>query len=216
MIKCALFDLDGTLTDSSEGIFNSFCYALSHYGITRPDEMTLNRVVGPPLHYSFRTIFGFSDEKADEAVALYREYYGEKGIFESVLYPGVDAALAELKKAGMKTALATSKPAMFARRVLCHFDIDKYFDAYFTAALKGALDEKNSIIESAVRSFTEFSLVDFAMIGDRSYDMAGAKHNGITAIGVTYGFGNAEELTNSGADHLVDSASELPALLLGI
>ena len=126
--KYIIFDLDGTLTDSAPGITNSVAYALKHWNIEIEDKSTLNCFVGPPLVWSFMTYFGFSEEQALLAVEEYRVYYRDRGIFENIVYPGVPEMLEEVRARDKKVILATSKPEHFAKQILDHFDLAKYFD----------------------------------------------------------------------------------------
>ena len=140
------FDLDGTLTDPFEGITNSVVYSLNSYGIEVVDKSELKRFIGPPLFQSFEKYYGFSKEKAIEAVDRYREYFRDKGMFENALYDGTVKLLKKLKKNGKKIILATSKPEAFALRILEHFDILKYFDVVVGSTMDGSLINKGDII----------------------------------------------------------------------
>lgn len=209
-----LFDLDGTLTDPGVGIVNSVLYALRRYGI-EGDPQFLRRFVGPPLINSFMEFYGFTEEQAREAVEYYREYYRVRGIFENRLYPGIPELLAALTERGKKLALATSKPTVFARQVLAHFQIDCYFaeELIVGSYLDGRRTEKAEVI-AAVLALLPPEREKVVMIGDRKYDVAGARANGIAAIGVTYGYGDQAELEEAKPAALVHSVPELGQFLL--
>lgn len=207
------FDLDGTLTDPREGITNSVAYALDFYGIhAEPD--TLIPFIGPPLHESFMEFYGFDREQAMEAVAKYREYFADRGIWENALYPGAAELLEELKKQGKKIALATSKPEVFARQILEHFGISGYFDAVCGSCLDGSRTRKDEVIHTAHMRLEQAAgapvpLGESVMIGDRLHDIVGARHVGMDSIGLTFGYGGVRELQEAGATHLAGSFAEL-------
>ena len=210
-----LFDLDGTLTDSAPGITASVKYALKKSGEPVPDYTVLCKFIGPPLLYGFMSFCGMSEERAEKAVEYYREYYGVKGIFEGELYPGVKELLAKLCAAGKKIILATSKPEVFAVKILEHFCISDYF--YFTAGatLDKTRTEKADVIAYALKSAGVTDRRKAVMVGDRFHDIDGAKANGIRSAGVLYGFGNRTELENAGADFIAGDTNKLYRILLG-
>ena len=210
-----LFDLDGTLTDSAPGITASVKYALKKSGEPVPDYSVLCKFIGPPLLHGFMSFCGMSEERAEKAVEYYREYYGVKGIFESELYPGVKELLAKLCAAGKKIILATSKPEVFAVKILEHFCISDYF--YFTAGatLDKTRTEKADVIAYALKSAGVTDRRKAVMVGDRFHDIEGAKANGIRSVGVLYGFGNRTELENAGADFIAGDTNKLCRILLG-
>lgn len=209
MYNYILFDLDGTLTDPKEGITNSVAYALRAYGIDEnPDKLT--PFIGPPLHESFMVYYGFDEGKAMEAVEVYREYFADKGIFENKLYPETKDFLRVLQKAGKKIALATSKPEIFARRILEHFEIDSYFDVIVGSNMDGSRTKKAEVIDEVFKRFEieEGGAIEKSkavMIGDRLHDIVGAQENSIDSIGVTFGYGGYEELKKAGATYIADS-----------
>ena len=213
--KYILFDLDGTLTDSAPGITASVKYALEKSGEPVPDYLVLCKFIGPPLLYGFMNFCGMSEERAEKAVEYYREYYGVKGIFESELYPGVKELLAKLCAAGKKIILATSKPEVFAVKILEHFRLSDYF--YFTAGatLDKTRTEKADVIAYALKSAGVTDRRKAVMVGDRFHDIDGAKANGIRSTGVLYGFGSRKELENAGADFISMDTNELYRILLG-
>lgn len=213
--KIILFDLDGTLTDSGEGIINSLKYTLTAYGINDYDEKTLNKFIGPPLIESLMEIFGFDELKAREAVEKYREYFREIGILENRLYNGIELLLKSLVTDERKIILATSKAEVFAVRILEHFNISHYFWVVAGSELDGTRIKKSEVIRFALDKAGIVELSSVIMIGDRKHDILGAKEIGIDSIGVLYGYGNYEELENAGASMIVETVEELRKALLG-
>ena len=213
MYDYILFDLDGTLTDPGEGITNSVAYALSKYGIEVEDKKSLNVFIGPPLHESFQKYYKFSTLLSFDAVTKYREYYRDRGIFENRLYDGIAHMLKTLKKSGKTVIMATSKPTVFARRIAEHYGIMEYFDVLVGSELDGKRVDKAEVIEEALRQagFPERS--ECIMVGDRLHDIIGAKKNSLTSIGVLYGYGSREELSEAGADLMVETVDELLEVL---
>ena len=207
-----LFDLDGTLTDPQEGIINSIQYALNRYGVKRENHELLY-FIGPPLHKSFQEIFE-TEEKAFEAVAVYREYYSVKGIFENYLYNGIPALLEDLTKNNKQLFVATSKPTIFAEQILHHFNIHHYFKAIIGSNLDGTRTEKKEIIQEIINQLPGINLSKLIMIGDRKFDMIGAKHFGIDTLAVTYGYGSTEELKHEKPTYIVNEVSDIKQLLL--
>ncbi len=208
-----LFDLDGTLTDPGEGITNSVAYALNKYGIVNTDRTELYPFIGPPLYASFMKYYGFSEEEAIKAVDYYREYYTDKGIFENRLYDGIADCLKRLTEAGKKLLVATSKPEIFAKKILAHFDIEQYFTIVVGATLDGHLIEKSDIISYAFKN-SGLSKDNAMMVGDRSFDILGAKEQGVTSAGVLWGYGDREELETSGADIIFERVEDIEKILL--
>ena len=208
------FDLDGTLVDSGEGVRNSVVYALNKFGIEVENKDSLSCFIGPPLTVSFKTFYGFDDEKADTGVAFYREYYKEKGIFEGYVYEGIEECLKRLKDAGKKIMVATSKPEVFAKMVLEKFGIAKYFD--FIAG--ATIDEKtrSNKIEIMQYAFDSCGVLpkDVIMVGDRLFDIEGAKHFGMECIAVLYGYGSREEFEQYGAEYIVSTPSDVADIIL--
>ncbi len=214
MIKNIMFDLDGTLTDSAPGITNCVEYALGKFGIEISDKNGLKKFIGPPLLYSFKTFFGFTEEDAKRATEYYRERFSTIGLFENELYSGIADMLKRLCEGGRKLFIATGKPEEFTVRILEHFGIAKYFSFVCGNTLSGARPEKRDVIEYIMANYPEISGEDTVMVGDRCYDVEGAKLAGIPCIGVCYGFGTREELNNAGASCIVDTVQELEELLL--
>lgn len=210
-----LFDLDGTLTDPGTGITNSVAYALEHYGIHVEDRKTLHPFIGPPLRDSFEKYYGFSIEKAEEAVWKYREYFSTKGLFENEVYEGIAPMLQMLKDAGKTLIVATSKPTVYSIQILEHFGLAGYFDDVQGSCLDGTRDAKDEVIAYALVQNHVTDLDGAVMVGDRCYDIAGAKKCGLVSIGVLYGYGDRPEMESAGADHIVNNVAELAKLLLG-
>lgn len=193
------FDLDGTLTDPKPGITRSLQYALEKLGRPVPAQDELTWCIGPPLRTSLVTLLG-GEAEADRGVALYRERFGDVGLFENSLYPGIEATLAALKPRA-RLFVATSKAHVYADRIIDHFGLRPYFDHVFGAELDGTRAHKGDLLAWALER-TGTDPARAAMIGDRSHDIVGAKANGIDGIGVLYGYGSREELLEAGAMHL--------------
>lgn len=210
--KYILFDLDGTLTDPKEGITKSFQYALKHFGIDE-DLVNLEKFIGPPLHDSFRDDYNFDDEKVEEAVTKFREYFAETGIFENKIFPNVKEILEYLHESGKVLLLATSKPTVFAERILKHFEIDQYFKHVGGSNLDGSRSEKNEVINHVLETCNISSMDDVIMIGDRKYDVLGAQKIGVDSIGVLYGYGSLEELKEANPNYIIENIEELKNIL---
>ena len=207
-----LFDLDGTLTDPGEGITRSVAYALSFFGIEVKDRTALYPFIGPPLVDSFSTFYGFSPEQARQAVERYREYFSRQGIFENELYPGIKERLEDLKRHGVRILLASSKPELYARKILEHFQLLPFFDFVAAATMDDTRSKKTDVVRYALESCG--SSPDRAvMIGDRHHDIEGAKDNALESIGVLWGYGSREELSAAGATLLAESVPQLASLL---
>ena len=194
------FDLDGTLTDPKPGITRSIQYALRKLDREVPSEDELTWCIGPPLRASFATLLG-DDSLADRGVALYRERFADIGLYENAVYPDIEQVLTELARPGRRLFVATSKPAIYARRIVEHFGLARHFETVFGSELDGVRVHKTDLLAYAI----EIAGTDPAksiMIGDRSHDVVGAKHNGMSAIGVSYGYGSREELIEAGASHV--------------
>ncbi len=204
-----LFDLDGTLTDSGEGIMNSIRHALHKFGITEYEETTLRKFIGPPLAECFQKYFNLSSEEAKAGIDYYREYYTDGGMFENEVYHGVKELLEGLKAKGKTLIVATSKPELFAEQILEHFDLAKYFDCIAGASMDETRVHKDEVIAYAMQKYKEIDHKKSVMIGDRSHDIMGGKANGMDTIGVLYGFGNREELEEAGADIIVETPEEI-------
>jgi phosphoglycolate phosphatase len=209
-----LFDLDGTLTDPKEGITKSVHFALEKLGVVNIDTNSLVKFIGPPLKESFIKYFSFSEENAERAIDIYREYFSVKGLFENEIYPGVDSILKKLNERGLTIVIATSKPTIYAKKICDHFGILQYFTAIEGSEMDGRRSGKRELIEYIMMKYT-INRDETLMIGDREHDIVGAKGNSIKSIGVGYGYGSEEELTDAGADYFVPSIRDLSRLLMG-
>ena len=212
-----LFDLDGTLSDSGPGVTRSAQYALEKFGIKVDDPDELKFFLGPPLKDSFMNFYGFSEEDALKAIEIYRERYRPIGIYENSLFPGVKHMLKTLKRHGAKLAVASSKPEDMVHTVLKTYGVEKYFDVIVGAIESEGLVEKNDVIDKALRLLFNGGEIDYdntVMIGDRKFDINGAKAYGLTSVGLVHDVTFLEELKEAGADYIVFSAKELEDLLL--
>lgn len=213
MIEYLFFDLDGTVTDSMPGITNSVAYALRHFGIEEEQEKLIP-FVGPPLRDSFMEYYGFSKEQAEEGVQKYREYYAQKGIFENRVYDGIPGMLADCQAAGKKNILATSKPQCYAEQILEYFDLTRYFHDVQGSSMDGSKVTKADVVRCALEANGIVESERAVMIGDRKYDILGARECGLSGIGVLFGYGGREELEQAKADRIVENVKELRELLL--
>lgn len=209
-----LFDLDGTLTDSSEGITKGILYSLSKFGIKEEDFSKLHKFIGPPLKDSYRKYYGFNEEEIKKAMVYYREYYHDKGIFENRLYKGMEDVLIVLKQAGKKLVVATSKPEDYAKRIIEHFGLSDYFEYVAGSRMDGSCSKKSEVIEYALESCGMEEKRNVLMIGDRKYDIYGAASVGIKSMGVLYGFGSRQELVEAGADYIAEKVADVSRLIL--
>ena len=207
MTGVVFFDLDGTLTDPKAGIVGSIRFALDRLGLECPEEDDLTWCIGPPLLDSFSKLVG--ETLAPEALRHYRERFDERGWRENEPYEGIVAALDELVSMRFTLYVATSKPRVFADRIIKHFRLDPYFSEVFGAELDGRLSDKADLLRFALSRVKPTTLP--IMVGDRMHDVVGAKRNGMRAIGVTYGYGSRQELEQAGADAFADSPSQIIA-----
>lgn len=207
------FDLDGTLTDSRPGIVRSIQHALQLLDQPVPTDEDLLWCIGPPLRESFTVLLG-GEERADQAVALYRERFSEVGLFENRIYAGIEGALSELRAAGMNLHVVTSKPLVYAERIVAHFGLGGFFGQVFGAELSGERSDKTELIAHAlhVLNMSGTAAIDVVMVGDRSHDMLGALNNGVRGIGVLYGYGSRMELQAAGAEAVIEVPGELGGL----
>ena len=205
----ALFDLDGTLTESAPGILNSVRYALRKFGIEEKDDKKLKRFIGPPLVDGFSEICGFSHDDAVLATKYYREYYGDQGLFENILYEGVEDMLQRLRGVGVTLMVATSKPERFCNLILEHFGILEHFSFVAAALMSEQRAKKDEVIKYLLDScrFEDRSRV--VMVGDRCYDILGAAKFSLDSIGVTYGYGSEEELKTAGATYIAETTGDV-------
>jgi phosphoglycolate phosphatase len=194
------FDLDGTLTDPKSGITRSIQYALGRLDHAVPPEDELTWCIGPPLRASLKKLLG-ADELADKAVSLYRERFADIGLFENEVYPGIEDTLAVLACSGRRLFVATSKPGVYAERIIDHFKLRSYFERVFGSELDGRRSDKTDLLAYALLT-ARVDPRQAIMIGDRSHDMIGARNNGMTAVGVLYGYGSKQELIDAGAHHV--------------
>jgi len=214
--RAVLFDLDGTLTDPKLGITRSIQYALRRRGIAPPDADELETFIGPPLEQSFRQRFGFDAIVARRAVEDYREYFSSQGLYENEVYDGIPALLRDLKESGRQVCLATSKPMVFAERILEHFDLAKHFNLVVGSQLDGTHVEKSEIVATALAGVASVLPESVVMVGDRMHDVHGARANGVATIAVTYGYGTREELHAAEPISIAESVPELRSLLFGV
>ena len=213
-LRYLLSDLDGTLNDSAQGIHRCVQYALEKCGTPEPDAEKLRPFIGPPLLDSFRRYYGFSDEQAAQAVGWFREYFETTGLFENTVYPGVPEMLAALTAAGKRLVLATSKPEVFARRILEHFSLASYFTYIAGANMDETRTRKADVVAYALESAGVADASRAVMVGDREYDVLGAREAGLSTVGVLYGYGSRAELEQAGAIAIASSVEQLQAVLL--
>jgi phosphoglycolate phosphatase len=207
-----LFDLDGTLTDPYEGIANSIKYALNKFNIVEHNDHKLKSFIGPPLEQSFMEYYHFNKNEAKKAIEFYREYYAVKGIYENKLYHGIEVVLKTLNNKNINCIVATSKLEEYAVNVLQHFNIDLYFNYVVGSNLEGTLTEKEEIIKYIIEKY-KLEKEKTIMVGDRKYDIIGAKNNGIDSIGVLYGYGTKKELEEAKPTCLCNDINWLLELL---
>ena len=208
-----LFDLDGTLTDPKLGITRCIQYALSELGYQPPDANELHWCIGPPLKSSFSQLLQTSDDTLlEKAILLYRSRFSTIGLFENSLYPQIPETLKTIRAAGYQTFVATSKPQIYATRIIEYFDLAPLFDGVYGSELDGNRSVKGDLI-SYILERESLLTSTVVMVGDRLHDIIGAKKDNIASIGVTYGYGSREELETHKADLIADSPKEIPKLL---
>ena len=207
-----LFDLDGTIMDSGPGIMKSVQYALDHFGYPNEPEEKLRKFVGPSLMDSFTNFYGMNPQDAERAVALYREVYPTDGIFDATPYAGIEDVFRAIQASERKLVLVTSKPHIFAERILEHFGFAPYF-CYQTGPELGDHDSRKARLINRAVGALKLDKADCVMIGDRMFDIEGAVEAGVDSIGVTYGFGDRAELVNAGAMYIVDSPKEILSVI---
>ena len=206
MKKAILFDLDGTLTDSGEGIMNCARLALEHYGLPIPSEAELRTFVGPPLHESF-VRFGVPEEEADNAIKIYRSRYIPIGKFENHPYDGIHHVLEQLKELGHTLYVATSKPETMSVEILEHFGMAKYFDIIAGASFDRSRSSKEDVIAYLLEQCGDYE--EKIMVGDTAFDVIGAKAHGIPTVGVSWGYGKVEDMEKAGAISIACTMEEL-------
>lgn len=217
MKNILLFDLDGTLFNTKPGIVNCVQYALDYYGIHEDNPDNLEKFIGPPLHKSFQMFYGFDEEKSVKAAAKYRERYKDEGIFECTPYDGIAEMLKDLKDHGKTLGVATSKPEVFALRIIEKFGFLPYFTQITGSLLDNTRSKKTDVIEEELlRLGVSDNRDNVLMIGDREHDIIGARETRLSSVGVYYGFAKDGELEAAGADHVVQTVHELHKLLLSL
>jgi len=207
--KHILFDLDGTLTDPAEGITKCIAYALEAKGVHTPDLNSLKPLIGPPLKDTFMHTYGFEEKEALACVDKYRERFATQGLYENLLFDGIPELLEGLKSKDYKVYLATSKPEIFAHKILQHFAIDSYFDFAGGSALDDSRPTKTSVIQYVLNKAKLIDQQHCIMIGDRKHDLIGARETGMDAIAVLYGYGSEEELMKEKPTYLLHSVDDL-------
>lgn len=210
MPKTILFDLDGTLTDSGEGIINCASFALEHFGLPVPDRKTMRVFVGPPLRDTFCS-FGVPEDRVEEAIQVYRSRYIPIGIYENTPYPGISELLQQLHNMGHRLFVATSKPEQMAVTILEHFGLAGYFEKICGAVLDGSRDKKEEVIAYLLDNCP--NLENTVMVGDTAFDIIGAKAHGIPGIGVSWGYGTVADMEQAGAVAIAKTPQELLELL---
>jgi len=214
MERIILFDLDGTLTDPKEGITKAVQHALRAYGIEEPDLDKLCPFIGPPLADSFMEFYGFSEKDAREAIHYFHEYFIGRGMFENRPYDGIGTMLQSLREEGFTLAVATSKPDIFAEQILEHFELRNYFKLVGGADMEEKRVKKGEVIAYTLDLLgVDPKKTPVMMVGDRKHDVIGAKENHIPCIGVLFGYGSREELSEAGADYLAESVENLGEIL---
>lgn len=214
-ISTLFFDLDGTLTDPREGITRCIQYGAEQVGRPCPPQGELLKYIGPPLRWTFPDLFGNEDpELTDAAIRHYRQRYADVGLFENDVYEGIPELLSQLRDDGFKLYVVTSKPTIYAERIVRHFDLDKNFAGVFGPELDGRFDDKGELIAHLLERLS-IEPTATVMIGDRASDIEAGKANGTHTLGVTYGFGSVEELTAVGPDQICQNPAEIYNVLSG-
>jgi len=211
--KIILFDLDGTLTDPKIGITKGVQYALKSYGIIENNLDILEKFIGPPLKDSFIKYYNLTESEALNAIEIFREYFKTKGLYENSIYPDIKILLQTLVKKGKTLAVATSKPTIFAKKILKHFKIDKYFSLVIGSNLDGSRVNKEEVIRETLKQLKIYKYDNVIMIGDRKYDILGAKKVGIHSVGIIYGYGSLKEIKQTKPDYMVKTVKELEKIL---
>lgn len=209
------FDLDGTLTDPKEGITRCIQYSLERIGRPFPPSDELIKYIGPPLRWTFPDLLG-TDEAGltDAAIHHYRQRYADVGLFENEVYAGIPELLSRLRDDGFTLYVVTSKPTVYAERIVRHFDLDEYFTGVFGPDLDGRFDDKTELVRHLLKELS-IEPAKAVMIGDRASDITAGKANDVRTLGVTYGFGSPEELAAAGPDHICHSPAEMYSVLKG-
>jgi len=210
-----LFDFDGTVADTGEGIFNGVYHVLASKGIEPPEPEKMRYFIGPPLHDSFKTVLGFDDEACDAAIIKYREYYSVKGIFELTMYDGMEELFRKLKAENIKVGIASSKPEVFLQRIAENLKMTELFDVICGSDFSYIHTDKKKIIQRAIESLHLPAGAKVLMVGDRSFDIKGAKGAGVDSAGVLFGYGSRKEFEEAGADYIVADTDELFEVITG-
>lgn len=213
--KCVLFDMDGTLFDTSEGIKMCYSRGLKHFGIEVSDDSELDKVIGPSLYDSYHDFFGLEGDDIKEAVRIYRDLYSREGIYRLRMYDGVENMLRTIKQGDHIIGLATTKPYVMAEKILDFSGLKQFFDVICGANLDGSMSDKRLLINTCLLKCEFDDKAGVFMVGDRFYDIEGAKAAGVHSVGVTYGFGCREELLEAGAEYIADSPVDVAELILG-
>lgn len=213
MTDAVLFDLDGTLSDPKPGITRCIQYALSELGHLPPDADDLHWCIGPPLQCSFSRLLETSDDRVlNQALSLYRSRFSKIGLFENSLYPQIPEVLQAIRSAGYQTFVATSKPYVYAERIIKHFNLLSLFEHVYGSELDGTRSDKSSLIRHILQT-EQLSPIATVMVGDREHDIIGAKNNSVYSLGVTYGYGTEQELKVQGADWIANYPTDIPTLI---
>lgn len=212
-IKAVLFDLDGTVVDSSEGITKSVQYALSKYNIDAPDLEDLKKFIGPPLSESFMRYYGIPEDETAQAISYYRERYSVKGLYECCLYPGIEKAIEDLKEDGYFIGMASGKPEGFCHEILKYHGVDKFFDEVVGTTINGPINTKEQVLSEFLRRHPELNAAECILVGDTKYDADGAKLVGMPCLGVSFGFGDRREMLDRGVISVVDTADEIKSMI---
>ncbi len=207
------FDLDGTLTNPERGLIASFEYAFKKMGVDYGERESLKRFIGPPIYEEWQKEFGFTPEESSKALLIFREFFSVYGWWDNELYEGIPEMLCALKAAGKKIILATSKPEVFAKKIVRLFGIEKYFDFIGGAATDKTRDRKHEVLKYSLDSIGVTDYSEVILIGDRLYDAEGAKMLGIDSMGVLYGHGSREEIESSGFNFIAKTVSEITEIL---
>jgi|LFRM01.2.fsa_nt_gb phosphoglycolate phosphatase len=208
-----LFDLDGTLIDSVDGIVHSVNHALKAFGMGVEDPGSLRKFVGPPLKQSFMSHCGFDEQKADEIIKVYRKYYTEKGIYEHTVYPGIPGFLQSLKSMGKTLAVATSKAEPIAKRILEYLELADYFTVISGSNMDGSGGAKDQVLRKCLDALNTSRYEDIVLVGDTVFDIVGARKIGIDSVAVLYGYGTLEALNKENPTHIVKTVEDLGRLL---
>lgn len=213
--NAVLFDFDGTVADTGHGIFNGIRHALTAFGMPMPEEHALRRFIGPPLHDSFKEIFGMDAARCAEAVKVYREYYVRQGMYELSVYDGMPELLARLREHGFRLGIASSKPEVFLRQITAHLELDEMFEVVAGSDIQYIHSDKAGIIRRAIETLALRDTERALMVGDRYFDIEGAKSVGIDSVGVLFGYGEREELEAAGATYIAAAPGEVFGYAVG-